>query len=186
MIPGLGPDSTLLLEAEIAKRIRQGETTDLNPVQTRTVLGGLAGSRDPLVGLVGLGLSDTLARRKLINDIYRGRLPLKDERTELIDEIYGLDDPVDTLQAERRKILKEIYGFDPLEVTLGDDVLEISSSPVDTRNLIDRIYGLDSAAADRRLLRKLLLERRLRKFRNPLNRRFGLRNPYIIRDIIGR
>jgi len=223
--PGLGADSTLLLEAEIAKRIRQGESSDLSPVETNTVLRGLAGSRevirklagarDPILGLAGarnpllalagtrnplLGLplpgrAGVLARRKLIADILRRRLLLNanDGRKGLIDQITALDDPlddpVDTLADERRKVLKEIYGFDPFGTTLGDDV----ELDVDTRNLIDQIYGLDStgsvgsASADRTLLKSLIQELRLRRIRNQINRnRFGLRrNPFVIRDIVG-
>merc|ERR1719318_1051342 len=64
------PGSIFALEAEIAKRIRQGEASDLSPGETGTVLNGLAGS-------LGLGLAG-----EAINDIIGAKLPFKDERTE--------------------------------------------------------------------------------------------------------
>merc|ERR1711892_656060 len=217
-LPGLGSDSSFALEAEIAKRIRQGEGSDLNAAETGAVLTGLAGSLNPLVGLglqgtlatrkaindiigtklpvnnvrnkliddvyglnagsldplVGLGLQGTLARRKAINAIIGGNLPLKDERTELIEEIYGLNDPVITLQQKRRKALQDIYGFDSLGASLYDDSLGVFFS--DRKTLLDRIYGLDTVTAERRLLRKILLQQRLKRIRNSLYRPFGIRN----------
>merc|ERR1711892_49709 len=264
-LPDLGSDSSFALEAEIAKRIRQGEGSDLNAAETGAVLTGLAGSLNPLVGLglqgtlatrtaindiigtklpvnndrnklienvyglnagsldplvelglqgtlstrkaindiigtklplqnnrndlieaiyglntgsldplVGLGLQGTLARRKAINAIIGGNLPLKDERTELIEEIYGLNDPVITLQQKRRKALQDIYGFDSLRASLYDDSLGVFFS--DRKSLLDRIYGLDTVTAERRLLRKILLQQRLKRIRNSLYRPFGIRN----------
>ena len=255
-IPQQDLGSTFALEAEIAKRIRQGETSNLSPAETGTVLKGLATSLDPL------GLGATLARRKVVNDILGGTVPLDDDRNQLIKEIYGLNDPVLTLQDEKRTALQEIlndpvvalqeerkkalqeiltdplltlqtgrrkalldilnnsvltlqeerrrslqeiltdpiltlqeerrnalrklYGVNFLTGTTDADILGLLAS--DRRGLINRISGLDtlSLAAERRLIRRLILERRLANFRNSLARPLGFRNPYIVRDIIGR
>ena len=94
------------------------------------------------------------------------------------------DDLVVTLQEERRKILTEIYGFDPLEATFGDYDLGITSPPVPKPKEDDkRKNGLDTT--ERKLLRKLIMARRLRRFRNRA-RLFGTRNPYIAMDIVGK
>ena len=95
------------------------------------------------------------------------------------------DDLVVTLQEERRKILTEIYGFDPLEATFGDYDLGITSPPVPKPKEDDKIQtGLDTRK-ERKLLRKLIMARRLRRFRNRA-RLFGTRNPYIAMDIVGK
>ena len=179
----LGP--TFLLEAEIAKRIKQGERSDLSPVEREVVLKGLTGAA-------------VLERRKtLLNELIGGRLP--GNVNPLRSTPSSLDDLATILQLERTKtisgeslndLLTSLYGLDSLPSRVDDleTILKLerakSVSGDSINNLLTSLYGLDTLPLQRtNLLRRILLNRRLRRPANPLNRRLALQNPYVVRNL---
>ena len=101
------------------------------------------------------------------------------------------DDLVSTLQEERRKILTEIYGFDPLEATFGDYDFTFPTEPDDEIETVEVTTKSDTVndkidieALEKRILRRLLLKQRLRRLRRA--QLFGRRNPFVVKDIVGK